>query len=85
MCALIISGTQPLCATCFLGVAVATLGAVSVVVSVAVAVLVDSALCHSLCFSSEVTVLCLTTVALGNCGHCHSVLTTFVSVAHSTH
>lgn len=85
MCALTISGTQPLCATCSLGAAVATVGAVSVAVSVVVAVLADSTLCHSFCSSSELTVLCLTVVALGNCGHCHSALTAFLSIAHSTH
>ena len=85
MCALTISGTQPLCATCSLGAAVATVGAVSVVVSVGVAVLADSTLCHSFCSSSELTVLCLTVVALDNCGHCHPVLTAFLSVVDPTH
>ena len=83
MCALIVSGTQLPRVTCFLGTAVATLGAVPVAVSVAVAVLVDGALCHSFCVSlSELTVSEPTPVALGHRGHCHPVMTALPLDAH---
>ena len=61
-------GIALLCATCFPDAVVA----ISVAVSVVVADLADSAVCLFSCLSLVgLTVMCLVTVVLGHCGHCH--------------
>ena len=61
-------GIALFCATCSPDAAVA----ISVAVSVVVAALADGAVWLLSCLSSVgLTVMCLVTVVLGYCGHCH--------------